>query len=86
MGKTTLIDRLASRFDGPSELARALGVRVNVVTNWKMRGRIPAHMAAEVERVSGGAVLASEVIQEAHQYRRATKSGEGRQHGAVPQG
>ena len=38
---------------GPTELARRLGVRQSVVSNWKMRGQIPAERVLEVERVSG---------------------------------
>lgn len=38
---------------GATELARRLGVRQSVVSNWKSRNRIPAERVVEVERVTG---------------------------------
>lgn len=39
--------------DGPTNLARKIGRRVNVVTNWRMRGQIPAPECPAVERATG---------------------------------
>lgn len=39
---------------GPARVAVLLGVSVQVVTNWRKRGRISATMATEVERKTNG--------------------------------
>ena len=46
------IDRLGSQ----SQLAKALGLAPQVVSNWIRRGNIPAEHCPAIERVTGGAV------------------------------
>ena len=49
----TAIDRAIEAVGGPSSLAGKLGVKVNVVTNWRMRGRAPAEYVLAIEAASG---------------------------------
>lgn len=48
------LNELINYVGGPARLAMLLDVSVQVVTNWKSRGRISATMATEVERKTGG--------------------------------
>lgn len=48
------LNELINYVGGPARLAKLLDVSVQVVTNWKSRGRISATMATEVERKTGG--------------------------------
>lgn len=41
---------------GVGKLAAAIGVRQNVVSNWKARGQVPANQCAAVAAASQGAV------------------------------
>lgn len=49
----TPIDQAIHAVEGPSNLAAKLGVRVNVVTNWRMRGRAPAEYVLAIEAATG---------------------------------
>lgn len=49
----TAIDQAIEAVGGPSSLAAKLGVKVNVVTNWRMRGRAPAEYVLPIEAASG---------------------------------
>lgn len=51
--RMNVFNRLFDVVEGPTELARRLGVRQSVVSNWKSRGQIPAERVLEVERVTG---------------------------------
>lgn len=49
----TAIERAIAAVKGPSILAAKLGVKANVVTNWRMRGRAPAEYVLAIERATG---------------------------------
>jgi DNA-binding transcriptional regulator YdaS (Cro superfamily) len=44
------------QFNGVSALARALGVRQSVVSNWRMRNKVPAERCHAIETLTAGAV------------------------------
>lgn len=47
------LDRAIAAAGGPTALAVALRIRQSVVSNWRMRGRIPAPRCIEVEQLTG---------------------------------
>lgn len=47
------IDRAIEAAGGATRLASALGVRVNVVTNWRARGTVPAEQVLAIESATG---------------------------------
>lgn len=49
------------QFNGVSALARALGVRQSVVSNWRSRGKVPAKRCADIETLTAGAVTCAEL-------------------------
>ncbi len=59
------IERLVALFGTQAEVARRFCLDRAVVNNWVKSGYIPARWAIEVEQVSGGAVSAVEVLNEA---------------------
>lgn len=59
-----LYQRLLDHFGGrPSAVAAALGVKPQVVSNWRKRG-FPPERALEIEEVTRGRIKAKEVLQE----------------------
>lgn len=48
------LNELIDYVGGPARAAALLDVSVQVVTNWRSRGRISATMATEVERKTNG--------------------------------
>lgn len=62
----TLTDRLITHFGGRQRAAEALGVVGETLRLWKRDG-IPLKAAIEVERLSGGAVTANEILDRARQ-------------------
>jgi len=59
------IEHLVALFGSQAEVARRFCLDRAVVNNWVKSGYIPARWAIEVEQVSGGAVTAVEVLNEA---------------------
>ncbi len=57
---STPIERAAEVVGGATKLAAALGVTVQVVTNWRTRG-VPAERCPAIERATGGAVRCEEL-------------------------
>jgi DNA-binding transcriptional regulator YdaS (Cro superfamily) len=47
------LDRAIEKAGGPSGLARSLQVKPNVVTNWRLRGQVPAEQVLAVEAATG---------------------------------
>lgn len=47
------LDRAFEAAGGPTALAAALQIRQSVVSNWRMRGRIPAARCIQVEQLTG---------------------------------
>jgi len=60
------------------EAARRIGVTRQMLGEWCRRGYIPPVYALEVESASGGAILAKQIVQEAHDALRGPKSTQGR--------
>lgn len=56
---------------GQSEAARKLGVSRSAVHWWMLRGAVPMHQIARVERIAGGEVTAEELIAEAVAVQKA---------------
>jgi DNA-binding transcriptional regulator YdaS (Cro superfamily) len=50
------IERAIDVAGGVSALATAIGVRPNVVGNWKLRGNVPAAHCLQIEQATAGAV------------------------------
>lgn len=46
---------------GVTRLAAALDCRQSVVSNWLMRGQVPAERCRAIEQATGGAVTAEEL-------------------------
>ena len=59
-------ERLVGLFGSQAEVARRLRLDRAVVSNWVKSGYVPARWAMEVEHVSGGAITALEVLNEAN--------------------
>jgi DNA-binding transcriptional regulator YdaS (Cro superfamily) len=55
-GAMDALDQAINHFSGVSALARALGVRQSVVSNWRMRGKVPAERCAAIEALTAGLV------------------------------
>ena len=55
-------ERLVTLFGSQAEVARRFSLDRAVVNNWVKSGYVPARWAIEVERVSGGAISAVEVL------------------------
>lgn len=47
------LDRAIEAAGGPAGLARALAVKPNVVTNWRLRKQVPAEQVLAVEAATG---------------------------------
>lgn len=54
------IDKAAAACGSASNLARALGVSIQVVTNWRTRG-VPAERCPDIEQATGGKVRCEEL-------------------------
>jgi len=50
-----IVDKAAVACGGASHLARALGVSVQVICNWRSRG-VPAERCPDIERATAGVV------------------------------
>lgn len=48
-----LISEAIQKAGGAAALANSLGLQRTAVTNWKMRGRIPAEHCRDIERITG---------------------------------
>jgi len=59
-------ERLVALFGSQAEAARRMKIDRAVVNNWVKSGYIPSRWAVEVEGVSGGQILATEVLNEAY--------------------
>ena len=75
MSKKSCLDRAIEVLGNQNRLAVALGVTRNAVYEWvtKRGGMVPLGRALDIERVTGGAVKAKEVLTE-HRERRARKA------------
>lgn len=49
----TPLDRAINACGGVSNLAAAIGRKQNVVSNWRLRGQVPAEACIDVEKASG---------------------------------
>jgi DNA-binding transcriptional regulator YdaS (Cro superfamily) len=59
-------ERLVALFGSQAEAARRMKLDRAVVNNWVKSGYIPSRWAVEVEGVTGGQILATEVLNEAY--------------------
>lgn len=50
------LDRAIETLGGVSKLADAIGLRQNVVSNWRQRDRVPANQCIAIETATSGAV------------------------------
>ena len=50
------LDRAIETLGGVGKLADAIGLRQNVVSNWRQRARVPANQCLAIETATGGAV------------------------------
>lgn len=50
------LDRAIEHMGGVGKLAVAIGLRQNVVGNWRLRGQVPAERCVAVEKATAGAV------------------------------
>ena len=57
----TPLDKAIEAAGGVSKLASTLGLRQNVVSNWRGRGQVPAEHCIGVETATQGAVLRYEL-------------------------
>ena len=55
------LDRAISAADGVNELARRLGIRQSVVSNWRARKSVPPEHCAAIEAATGGDVTRREL-------------------------
>lgn len=55
------LDRACEAVGGPTKLAALIGVSKQSVTNWRTRG-VPAEHVPDIERATGGAVRAEEIL------------------------
>lgn len=53
MEQKTPLERACEKVGGAVKLAQALEVSIQVVTNWKLRDRIPAEMCPRIEGLTG---------------------------------
>lgn len=47
------LDTAIRKATGPSKLASAIGVRPNVITNWRLRDNVPEEHCPAIERATG---------------------------------
>lgn len=47
------LDTAIQKAGGPSKLSSAIGVRPNVVTNWRLRNNVPEEHCPAVEQATG---------------------------------
>jgi len=47
------LDRAIAVADGVGKLAASIGLRQNVVSNWKARGRVPPERCPDIELATG---------------------------------
>lgn len=50
------LDLAIDHLGGVGKLAAAIGLRQNVVGNWKLRGQVPAERCLAIEQATGGQV------------------------------
>ena len=50
------LDKAIEEMGGVGKLATAIGLRQNVVGNWRMRGQVPAERCVAIEKATAGAV------------------------------
>lgn len=50
------LDRAIKELGGVGKLATAIGLRQNVVGNWKLRGQVPAERCLAIEQATDGKV------------------------------
>ena len=53
MPTETALDEAIRKAGGPAKLAAAIGVRPNVVTNWRMRENVPEEHCPAIEAATG---------------------------------
>ncbi|WP_242510797.1 transcriptional regulator [Halorhodospira halophila] len=61
MGEMNSLKRAADAVGSVTELAQSIGVRQSTVSNWFMRGRVPAERCAAIELATKGAVTRAEL-------------------------
>jgi DNA-binding transcriptional regulator YdaS (Cro superfamily) len=52
------LDRAIEAVGGVVKLAALIGLKPNVVSNWRLRGQVPARHCLAIERATDGAVTA----------------------------
>lgn len=50
------LDRAIDKAGGVSKLADAIGLKPNVVSNWRLRKQVPAERCVAIEDATGGQV------------------------------
>lgn len=53
------VDQAIRYYNSQQRLANALKVRSSTISNWKVRGHIPALQQLRLERMTGGQLLAA---------------------------
>ena len=53
IGAMNALDRAIEALGGVGKLASAIGLRQNVVSNWRMRGQAPAERCLAIEKATG---------------------------------
>ena len=61
MGAMCALTRAFEYLGSQAELARALGVKQQVVSNWHRRGNVPADYCPSIEKATGGAVTCEDL-------------------------
>ena len=61
MDKVNALKNAVEIFGSVTALARALGVRQSTVSNWFIRGRVPAERCVEIQRLTKGEVAANKL-------------------------